>query len=83
MNGLKVELVFTDIMMPGGITGLDLGNWIIENQPGLPVILTTGFAEEIAGTVMTGEEAWTILRKPYTQNDLAKIVQKVLERPVV
>ncbi len=79
-NGLKVELVFSDIMMPGGITGLDLGKWIIENRPSLPVILTTGFAEEIAGTVTTDEDSWTILRKPYTQNDLAEIVHKALER---
>ncbi len=49
-SGLEVDVVFTDIMMPGGLTGIDLGRWIGENRPGLPVILTTGFAEEIAGT---------------------------------
>lgn len=79
-SGLKVDLVFTDIMMPGGLTGLDLGKWIAANHPELPVILTTGFAEEIAGTVTTDENAWTILRKPYTQNDLAEVVRKVLDK---
>jgi DNA-binding NtrC family response regulator len=79
-KGLKVELVFTDIMMPGGMTGIDLGEWVAENRPNLPVILTTGFAEAMAGTVSPNEDTWAILRKPYTQNDLAIVVRKVLEK---
>ena len=81
-NGLAVDIVFTDIMMPGGLTGIDLGRWVGENRPKLPVILTTGFAEEIAGTT-TGKESWTILRKPYTQKDLANVVRTVLEKQAV
>lgn len=77
--GLQADLVFTDIMMPGGMTGIDLGHWIAENRPDLPVILTTGFAEEIAGNP-SDEDKWAILRKPYTQNDLANIVRKVLDK---
>ncbi|MFT3732181.1 MAG: PAS domain S-box protein [Hyphomicrobium sp.] len=79
-NGLDVELVFTDIMMPGGMTGIDLGKWIAENRPGLPVILTTGFAEEIAGAAAPADETWMILRKPYAQKDLANIVRKAREK---
>ncbi len=79
-NGLAVEFVFTDIMMPGGMTGIDLAKWIAETRPHLPVILTTGFAEEIAGTDTRETEPWTILRKPYAQKDLAAVVRKVLEK---
>ncbi|MBS0251743.1 MAG: PAS domain S-box protein [Proteobacteria bacterium] len=79
-GGLAVDLVFTDIMMPGGLTGIDLGKWIAATRPGLPVILTTGFAEEIAGTVTSGDETWAILRKPYAQKDLADIVRSVLDK---
>jgi PAS domain S-box-containing protein len=82
-SGLEVEIVFTDIMMPGGLTGIDLGRWIGENRPELPVILTTGFAEEIAGTMTAGKEPWTILRKPYTQKDLANVVRAVLEKQAI
>lgn len=82
-NGLEVDIVFTDIMMPGGLTGIDLGRWVGENRPNLPVILTTGFAEEIAGTTTAGKEPWTILRKPYTQKDLAKVVRTVLDKQAV
>jgi signal transduction histidine kinase len=81
-NGLEVELVFSDIMMPGGMTGVDLARWIGEHRSSLPVILTTGFADEATDSI-TGADAWPILRKPYTQRDLAKILRSVLEkRPV-
>jgi CheY-like chemotaxis protein len=79
-SGLDVELVFSDIMMPGGMTGIDLGKWIAANYPNLPVILTTGFAEEIDGTVTSDRDTWAILRKPYTQNDLANIVRTVRDK---
>jgi PAS domain S-box-containing protein len=79
-NGIEVDIVFTDIMMPGGVSGIDLGKWIGQSHPKLPVILTTGFAEEIAGTTTTGNEPWTILRKPYTQMDLANVVRTALEK---
>jgi PAS domain S-box-containing protein len=81
-NGLEVELVFSDIMMPGGMTGVDLARWIGEHRSSLPVILTTGFADEATDRI-AGADAWPILRKPYTQRDLAKILRNVLEkRPV-
>jgi PAS domain S-box-containing protein len=81
-NGLEVDLVFSDIMMPGGMTGVDLARWIGEHRSSLPVILTTGFADEATDSV-AGTDAWPILRKPYTQQDLAKILRNVLEkRPV-
>lgn len=78
-GGLKVDLVFSDIMMPGGMTGVDLRNWIGEFAPALPVILTTGFAGD-AGDVATIADEWPILRKPYAQRDLAEIVKKTLEK---
>jgi len=78
-GGLKVDLVFSDIMMPGGLTGVDLRNWIGEFEPALPVILTTGFAGD-AGDIATIADEWPILRKPYGQRDLAEIIRKTLEK---
>jgi PAS domain S-box-containing protein len=78
-GGLKVDLVFSDIIMPGGMTGVDLRNWIGAFDPALPVILTTGFAGD-AGDIATIADEWPILRKPYGQRDLAEIVRKTLEK---
>jgi nitrogen-specific signal transduction histidine kinase/ActR/RegA family two-component response regulator len=78
-SGLKVDLVFSDIMMPGGLTGVDLGKWISEHRSALPVILTTGFADE-ATDIAAIADAWPILRKPYTQRDLAEVLRKTLDK---
>lgn len=78
-GGLKVDLVFSDIMMPGGLTGVDLRKWIGEHHSALPVILTTGFADEATDIAAVADE-WPILRKPYTQRDLAEVMRKALEK---
>jgi PAS domain S-box-containing protein len=78
-KGLKVDAVFSDIMMPGGLTGTDLGRWVNQHRPTVPVILTTGFADEAAGNTVTAHDTWPILRKPYTQKDLAAIMRTVLD----
>lgn len=78
-GGLEVDLVFSDIMMPGGLTGVDLGRWVSEHRSVLPIILTTGFADE-ATDIATCADAWPILRKPYTQRDLAEVVCKTLKK---
>jgi DNA-binding NtrC family response regulator len=78
-GGLEVDLVFSDVMMPGGLTGVDLGKWVREHRSVLPVILTTGFADE-ATDIATDADAWPILRKPYTQRDLAEVVRKTLKK---
>lgn len=38
----KIDLVFSDIQMPGGLDGCDLARWVWANRPGLPVILASG-----------------------------------------
>jgi PAS domain S-box-containing protein len=78
-GGLEIDLVFSDIMMPGGLTGVDLGKWVSEHRSALPVILTTGFADE-ATDIASIADAWPILRKPYTQRDLADVIRKTLEK---
>lgn len=41
-SGAKIDLVFSDIQMPGAMSGLDLATHILGHHPGLPVILTSG-----------------------------------------
>ena len=41
-GGLKPDLVFSDVRMPGSRDGYGLARWVMENRPGLPVILVTG-----------------------------------------
>lgn len=78
-DGLKVDVVFTDIMMPGGMTGMELASWVATYQSGTPIILTTGFAEETLDKSRT-HTLWPILRKPYTQHQLACLLRATIDK---
>jgi PAS domain S-box-containing protein len=67
-NARPVDIVLSDIMMPGGVSGLELAREIRRRQPNLPIVLTTGYAEAAAG--MTDGE-FQLLLKPYSVAALA------------
>src|SRR5262249_31415527 len=47
MSQRAVDLVFSDVVMPGDMTGFDLAEWVRVNRPGLPLVLTSGFAKDV------------------------------------
>ncbi len=67
-EGLTVDAVFSDVMMPGGQSGFDLARWIANNRAGLAVVLTSGFSEDVMPG--PGSDHLKVLRKPYTQKEL-------------
>ena len=72
-----VALLFTDIVMPGGMTGLDLAEAAVALRPDLKVLFTSGYAApEIA---RFGLESGAWLGKPYTADELAEKLRDVLE----
>ncbi|MEF7617384.1 ATP-binding protein [Aquincola sp. MAHUQ-54] len=58
-GGEQFDVLFTDVVMPGKLNGLDLVRWCAAERPGLPVVVTTGYAENLNS--ISAE----ILRKPY------------------
>lgn len=72
-----IALVFTDLVMPGKISGHDLAKRIAKHKPQVRVLMTSGFAEGVLRGGRIGEEI-AILRKPYRQADLAQALQAVL-----
>lgn len=71
-----VDLLFTDIIMPGGMNGLQLAEKVRERQPDLPILLATGYMEDIAGNEIDGP--MTILGKPFRLADLCERVRFAL-----
>jgi CheY-like chemotaxis protein len=79
----RVDLLFTDIVMPGAMTGDALARQAQALRPGLRVLLTTGFAEgplrnRAQPVDVTG---FSMLRKPYRKPELERRLQEVLEGP--
>ena len=52
--------MFSDVVMPGGISGIELAHKVRTRFPELPILLTTGYSEDVGGT-----HGFTILQKPY------------------
>jgi CheY-like chemotaxis protein len=72
-----VQLLFSDIVMPGGMSGLDLARRGRERYPALRIVLTTGYAPELVDE--TGENiGMLILRKPYRKAALASVLHEAL-----
>jgi CheY-like chemotaxis protein len=76
-NSRSIDVVFSDIMMPGGMSGLDLAREIRRRHPALPVVLTTGYSEASVG-MASGE--FPLLLKPYSLEGLSAAMDFQHER---
>jgi CheY-like chemotaxis protein len=74
----EVHLLFSDVIMPGGMSGYELGRAARSRWPKLKVLLTSGFPEEKLNG--NGEPPWSmrLLLKPYRKEDLALLLREVL-----
>jgi PAS domain S-box-containing protein len=77
-QGRKVDVLFTDIVMPGGMNGHDLAVEAGALRPGLRVLFTSGFPDSAAAQQRL-DAAVRLLAKPYRRADLARALHDVLE----
>ena len=75
-NGRSIDLVLSDIMMPGDLNGVELAREVQRRRRGLPVLLTSGYAEAAAGEAQ--EIGVRILPKPYRIDDLRAALDQAL-----
>ncbi len=73
-----IWLVFTDLVMPGTLSGHDLALRIAQEKPQVRVLMTSGFSESVLQGGHVDAE-FSILRKPYRQADLIVALQDVLD----
>lgn len=77
----QIDLLFTDIVMPGSINGLVLSEYVRSNLPHCEVLLTTGYIEDlVSNTPRKHDTALDVLGKPYRAIDLADRVRTALRR---
>ena len=63
--------------MPGGITGIELARKLRERFPELPILITTGYSEQVSAT-----EGFPVLQKPYEMNALARAIGTLLKQEI-
>jgi PAS domain S-box-containing protein len=73
-SGKEVNLVFSDVVLPGQTDGLALARMLIERYPRIPVVLTTGYAK-----VFDSNPEFPVLRKPYQISALGRVIHDALD----
>ncbi|MBY4896147.1 response regulator [Cupriavidus sp. AU9028] len=77
-SGDPIDLLFTDVIMPGQLKGGELARRVGELRPGLPVLFTSGYTRDEIFHHGKLDEGVNLLSKPYRRDDLARAVRSVL-----
>jgi PAS domain S-box-containing protein len=77
----EVEIVFSDLVMPGGMTGFDLARQVRERYPNMRLLLTSGYSADLMSQADIAQLDLQVLRKPYRQAELARAFRAALNRP--
>lgn len=80
-TGVPIDLLFTDVVMPGPLRSTELARRAQEIHPGLAVLFTSGYTD---GAIVHGgrlDPGVSLLSKPYNREDLARHLRRMLGRP--
>jgi CheY-like chemotaxis protein len=75
----RFDLLFTDVVLPKGTSGVALARRVSEAYPEIKVLLTSGYSEEVFEQHGRPPDGTLLLRKPYRRKELAETIRKVLE----
>jgi len=78
----EIDLLFSDVVMPGGINGFELAAQAVSLKPNLRVLLTSGFTAKAIDVNSHARFHSNLLQKPYQKDELARQIRTVLDSPV-
>lgn len=79
LSPTQVDLLLSDVVMPGGMNGVELAHRAVEVRPGIKILLSSGYAGELVDAAIA-QSAWPLLRKPYLENELAAQLEEFSDR---
>jgi PAS domain S-box-containing protein len=78
----KIDLLFTDVVLPGGMSGAVLAKEAVEIRPGLKTLFTTGYARNAIVHQGRLDPGVQLITKPFSYADLATRIRDILDKPV-
>ncbi|WP_315720339.1 MULTISPECIES: CHASE3 domain-containing protein [unclassified Bradyrhizobium] len=79
--GQPFDLLFTDVIMPGGVNGKELAEEALRQRPGTKVLYTSGYTDNAMVEHGRIDQAALLLTKPYRKSELAQMVRRALVGP--
>ena len=79
----RIDLLFTDVMLPGALDGGELGAVARQLRPGIPVLCTSGYSQVRAEELGARGHRFGFIAKPYSKADLARQLHSMLDRESV
>jgi PAS domain S-box-containing protein len=73
-----IDLLFSDVLLPGGMTGFDLAREASLRRPGLKVLFTSGYTEKAVMPDDVAERGWQLVAKPYRWSELGRKIAAAL-----
>jgi two-component system cell cycle sensor histidine kinase/response regulator CckA len=77
-HGPRISLLLTDVVLPGGTSGLQLAQQLRVDAPELRTILSSGYSDEVFGKSFVPDPRVTFLQKPYSVGQLLEAVKRAL-----
>lgn len=75
-----IDLVFTDLRLPGENDGIELARWVVANRPNIPVMLTSGELAQMKGLAeLCRTEGFTPFGKPYVHTEVSARIRELIE----
>jgi PAS domain S-box-containing protein len=76
-----IDLLFTDMVMPDGMTGRQLAQRLLSERPALKVVYNSGYSADVSGSDLALQEGVNFLQKPYDLHKLVQAVRNMLDQP--
>jgi CheY-like chemotaxis protein len=76
----SLDLLLTDIVLPGGVSGRELARRVAQRRPEVNILLMSGYAAEVLLEEGDLEPGTELLHKPFRKAELARMVRKALDR---
>ncbi|MBX3424395.1 MAG: response regulator [Pirellulales bacterium] len=78
-NSEPIALLLTDLVMPGGVNGLEVARRLREDDPGIKVLYMTGYSPDAAGKELRLGDLENVIAKPFTQDAILRKIRECLE----
>jgi CheY-like chemotaxis protein len=77
----SIDLLLTDVMLPGALQGHDLARVVLAARPDLPILFMSGYSRDALAHAGRLDEGVKLLEKPFTPEALTGMVRQVLDQP--